>query len=330
MRRSRCRAVLSALLPTAALAVSAAAQTAPTAVGGAFLLLPVGARATALGQAAAADGGTSEAIFWNPAGLSALARSEFAVHHTNQFFGTSDAVVLALPSASLGTIALAAYVVDYGEIPVTLPGGGGVPVGQTGSQNIALMATYATDVIGGLAAGITYKLVQFRVDCTGECTNVPTATGTTHAVDVGVRYVFPGLPLVVGVAVRNIGFKLQVNNQAQADPLPTRLQAGVSYSVRRPPPPGTDGFDVRILADVQGAVGQGALSTVTLVGIETGVRDLIRLRGGYAFLDSDARGPSLGVGVAVRSVAFDLARVFFANDDLGEKEPTHLSLRLSF
>mgnify|MGYP001585040270 CR=1 FL=1 len=77
-------------------------------------------------------------------------------------------------------------------------------------------------------------------------------------------------------------------------------------------------------------MGQGTLSPVTLVGVESGVRDVVRIRGGYAFLDSEARGPSIGIGVAFGSVAFDIAKVFFANDDLGEKEPIHLSLRAMF
>lgn len=325
MRPSRCRLSLSALL---LFAVPAAAQTAPTATGGAFLLLPVGARATALGQAASADGGTTEAVFWNPAGLAALPRAEFAIHHSAQFFGSTDAVVVTIPSSSLGTFAIAAYLVDYGDDPVTLPTGGD-PVGRVSSRNIELLASYATDVVGGLAAGISYKLIQFRVDCSGDCTSVPTATGTTHAVDVGVRYVFPGLPLAIGAAVRNVGFKLQVNNQAQADPLPTRLQAGMSYGVLQPRA-GTEGFDLRVLADVQGAVGQGALSPVTLVGVESGVRDVVRLRGGYAFLDSEAKGPSIGIGVLLGGVAVDIARIFFANDDLGEEEPIHFSLRVIF
>lgn len=300
----------------------------PKVTGAAFLLLPVGARATALGQAAAADGGTTEAVYWNPAGLAALPRAEFAIHHSNNFFGTGDAVVVAVPSASLGTFSLSAYLVDYGDLDVTSSAGGD-PIGRVSPRNIALVASYATDVVGGLAAGISYKLIQFRVDCSGDCTNVPTATGTTHAVDVGVRYVFAGLPLVIGAAVRNVGFKLQVNNQAQADPLPARLQAGMSYGVLRPRA-GTEGFDLRVLADVQGAVGQGALSPVTLVGLESGVRDVVRLRGGYAFLDSEAKGPSIGLGVVFGSVAVDIARIFFANDDLGEKEPIHLSLRAMF
>lgn len=337
MRRSRCSAARPILaLALAGLAGAAAAhvppiaaQEAPRVEGAAFLLLPVGARATALGQAAVADGGTSEALFWNPAGLAALPRAEFAIHHYTAFFGTGDAAVVALPSSSLGTFAVAAYVVDYGDLAVTHADLGPEPVGRISPRNIALLVSYATDIGGGIEMGITYKLVQFRVDCSGDCTNVPTATGTTHAVDAGLRYVVPGGPLVVGLAIRSLGFKLQVNNQAQADPLPTRLQVGASYGVLRPANSG-EGFDLKVLADVQGVIGQGALSPVTLVGAESGVGDAVRLRAGYAFLNSDARGPSIGLGLTFGGIAIDIARAFFANDNLGEKEPIHFSFRVDF
>src|SRR5207248_8930547 len=56
------------LLP---LLTASAQQPAESDAGGAvFLLVPVGARAAALGQAAVADGGSSESAFWNPAGRS--------------------------------------------------------------------------------------------------------------------------------------------------------------------------------------------------------------------------------------------------------------------
>lgn len=308
-----------------------AQQVSPGIEGGAFLLLPVGAKATALGQAAAADGGTSEAIFWNPAGLAALTRGEFAIHHYEAFFGSGDAVAIAVPSSSLGTFAIAAYLVDYGDLAVTRGNLGPEPVGQISPRNVALMASYATDVVGGFALGLTYKLVQFRVDCTGDCTDVPTAAGTTHAVDLGVRFVSSasGLPVMVGVSLKNLGFKLQVNNRAQADPLPTRLVVGVSAILVRPAA-GTQGLDARVLADVQGTVGEGPLAPVTMVGIESGVGSLLRLRGGYAFLNSEARGPSLGVGVQFGSVAFDLARVFAADQQIGDAEPVHVSFRVLF
>jgi hypothetical protein len=173
--------------------------------------------------------------------------------------------------------------------------------------------------------------VQFRVDCTGLCTDVPTATGTTHAVDIGIRFGSSarGAPIMVGVSLKNLGFKLQVNNRAQADPLPTRIAVGVSAILVRPAD-GVEGLDARVLADVQGTVGEGALAPVTTVGIESGVGSVLRLRGGYAFLNSAARGPSLGVGVQFGSVAFDLARVFFIDQQIGDTEPVHISFRVLF
>ncbi len=325
MRRSRC----SALLLAGALAGAARPAAGQQAFGEVdFLLLPNGARATALGQAAAADGGTTEALFWNPAGLAHLTASELALHHYDIFIGSGDAVTFALGSPSLGTFAIAAYLVDYGDFDVTPIGGG--TIGRATSRNVGLFAAYASEVAGGVAAGITYKLAQFRVDCGGDCTSVPTVVGTTHAVDVGVQVTLPAFaPIVVGAALRNVGFKLQLNNRAQADPLPTRLQMGVMWAVVRAEA-GREALDVRVLADVQGAVGRGALDPVTLVGVESGVGTVVRLRAGYAFLESAARGPSLGIGLSAGKVVLDLARVFYAEDALAEKEPLHVSLRWTF
>ena len=318
------------MLLAAGRAGRARAQTSSAGVeGGAFLLVPVGARAVALGQAATADGNSSEAVFWNPAGLATLARGEFALYHYDAFFGSGDAIAFAVPSARLGTFAVTAYLVNYGDLAVTQANLGPEPVGQISPRNLELMASYATD-LGGLAAGITYKLVQFRVDCTGDCSSVPTATGTTQAVDLGVQYAFGGMrPVVIGVSLRNLGFNLQVNNKAQADPLPTRLSVGVSAQVVRPAA-GAQGLDARVLADVQGAVLSGPFSAVTLVGLESGVGEALRLRFGYAFLDSNARGPSVGVGVKFGSIAFDLARTFNAAQDVGDTEPVHVTFRVIF
>lgn len=328
MRRSRSNAVLSLLCVLAAAPRAARAQNGGMSEGAAFLLLPVGARATALGQAAAADGGSSEALFWNPAGLAYLRRSELALHHYTAFFGSGDAAVLSLVQPAFGTFTVAAYIVDYGDLDVTLPGGG--TIGRVTPRNVALYGSYAAGIGGGIAAGITYKLAQFRIDCSGDCAGVPTASGTTHAVDVGLQWTVPaGRPIVVGAVLRHAGFKLQVNNQAQADPLPTRMQVGVSWAVVRPDP-AIEGLDVRVLADLQGVIGQGRLDPVTMLGIESGVRDAVRLRAGYAFLDSEASGPSLGVGLTVGSLVLDLAKIFYAQDALSDQEPLHVSFRWMF
>jgi hypothetical protein len=330
MRPSRSSALLLAC--TAAFAApQARAQssgTTGTPEGAAFLLIPVGARATSLGQAAVADGGSTETIFWNPAGLADLKKTEIALHHYAAFFGNGDAFVVAVPAA-VGTFGAAAYIVDYGDFAVTQPGGG-VIVGNAITRNIALELSYATTIAGGFSAGIAYKLVQFRVDCSGDCSQVPDAVGTTHALDLGIRYALPGnVPLVFGASIRNLGFKLQVNNQAQADPLPTRVQVGVAWLVVRHPVD-AEGFDVRVLADVQGAVGESDLQPATLIGVDTGVSDALRVRAGYAFVDSQQRGPALGLGVKVGRLGLDVAKTFYAADAIGERDPFHVSLRLDF
>ncbi len=335
MRRSRCRrratlAALGAALLGAAAPRVAAGQALTQAQGAEFLLLPVGARATALGQAATTEAGTTEAIFWNPAGLATIERGEFAVHHYEAFFGTGDALALAVHGSRLGTLAVAGYLVNYGDLDLTPPDGSGTTIGRISPRNVALSVSYATDLGAGVDLGLTYKLVQFRVDCSGDCTDVPSTVATTHAADVGMRIAIPSLPVIVGVSLRNVGFRLQVENSAQADPLPTRLAVGVACVVVPPASSrALDRLDLRVLADVEGGVGSGQQPPVALLGVESGVGDVVRLRGGYAFLDSDARGPSLGVGLKMGGLTLDLARIFYAND-LGEKEPFTVSFRAEF
>jgi hypothetical protein len=327
MRPSRSSSLALVLLALVRLSGTLRAQAPNTVEGGAFLLLPIGARATALGQAAVAEGGTTEALFWNPAGLADLKNTEAALHHYLSFFGTGDAVVVAVPTSALGVFTVAGYVVDYGDLTVTTITG--QQIGTVTPRNVELMASYATS-IGGVSAGITYKLIQFRVDCSGDCSTVPTAVGTTHAVDIGLRWALPGaLPVVVGVALRNLGFDLQVNNEAQADPLPTRLTVGAVWVPVRPKA-GVEGLDLRVLADVQGTVGTGSFSPATLLGVESGVKEVIRFRVGYSFLDSNARGPSLGLGFKIGRVGLDLAKTFYAADFVGEQEPLHVSFRVAF
>src|SRR3712207_8373266 len=64
---------------------------------------------------------------------------------------------------------------------------------------------------------------------------------STSALDLGAQFApSPTSPIAVGVAVRNVGIRLQVENPEQADPLPTRdrkstrlnsSHANISYAV---------------------------------------------------------------------------------------------------
>jgi hypothetical protein len=75
-------------------------------------------------------------------------------------------------------------------------------------------------------------------------------------------------------------------------------------------------------------MGSGSSNPYAALGIDGGVRDVVRLRAGYAFLSGQAGGPSIGLGVHIGRVSVDLGRTFEAGQDLGEREPMHLSVRV--
>lgn len=327
MRQPTSRTGILALLLAVGSPLSAQDVAELEAGGAPFLLFPVGGRAAALGQAAVADGGSSESAFWNPAGLARLRRGEFAVHHANTFVSNNTALAGYVSAPRLGVLGASAYLVDLGDQDVVSEAG--AVEGQLSLKNIELLASYATRLAGDLTFGLNYKLIQFRQDCSGNCTGAfRTLVGTTHAVDVGLQYAFGANDNPrVGLAVQHAGFKLQIENRDQADPLPTRVQLGAVYRVELPRPTGEEeGLDARFLLDVRDAWGRYDNPDVRL-GLELGYSDIVHLRTGYAFLHSETRGPSIGVGLRLGRVTIDFARIFFVSSNFDE--PVHISLRTS-
>src|SRR5882762_2336576 len=209
------------------------AQDLPLNTGALFLVFPVGARAVGMGQTAMGSEGHAEAAFWNPAGLATMETNEFSLHSATLVAGRSHVLGAYFPSRGIGVLGGAVYLVDYGDLDRTDANGN--TIARIAPRNFEFLASYATQLAGSFVFGLSYKLVQFRVDCSGDCTNFPTGQGTTHAIDLGGQFrVGPGGPLRIGVALRNIGFKLQVQNKPQADPLPARLAVGAQYHVLFP------------------------------------------------------------------------------------------------
>jgi Type IX secretion system protein PorV len=318
------RSSLVALVALSTFATPSAAQDRELDEGGAFLLIPVGARAAASGQASVAIGGSSESAFWNPAGLALMQSSEIGVHHANTFASNNTALAGYLRASRFGVIGISAYLVDFGSQEVVL--GPGLPVGRISPKNIELLASYATEIVTRFTLGLNYKLIQFRQDCSGNCTLFPTFVGTTQAVDFGAQYAVGAEErLRFGLAVQNLGFKLQINNRDQADPLPTRVQAGVAYRIDLPRPRGVEqALDVLLMFDVRNRWGTYT-NPDARIGVDLGYQDVVRLRAGYAFLQSEAGGPSIGVGFRVGRLSLDFARVFFAQSNFDE--PTYISIR---
>jgi hypothetical protein len=306
------------------------AQDLANNAGALFLLFPVGAQAVAMGQTAAALEGRGEAAFWNPAGLATLEHPELALNSAGLAAGATHAVTIYFPSG-LGVLGGAVYLVDYGDLERT--DSGGSTIARVAPRNLEFLASYATALAGSFALGINYKLVEFVVECSGDCSDLPSGRGVTHALDLGGQVaVGPGGALRVGIAVRNVGFKLQVNNRDQADALPARLVVGATYRVLLPGPVGTGGggrLDLRVAADVDSPWGSYGDSRMR-VGVDLGYQRLVRLRGGYAFVRDGLSGPSVGMGVTSGSIGVDLARTFLTGSELVAQSPTFFSFRVVF
>ena len=327
MRRRRFR--IAAL--AAALAVAAPhpvlAQSGIDTEGALFLLLPVGARAVGLGQAMAAENGGTEAVWWNPSAIARSRKREAAIHHSQDIIATGDAVSILIPSSLLGVLAASVNILNYGGQDITEPSTG-TKIGSVLPRSLVYVATYATSIGPRFNAGLNFKVVQVRVDCSGDCTNVETISASTSAVDMGMQYDLEGhAPVTLGLAVRNVGLRLQVKDKDQSDPLPTRVQMGVVY---RLPPFEVDEerADLHVSADVLAPIGFDDPSA--RLGMELSWQETVHLRGGYVFDASERAGPAIGIGLAAGGFTVDLARVFEGfSADAGEA-PVYLSLRYLF
>jgi hypothetical protein len=328
-RSSRTVRAVGAIAFAMTLASNVRAQAGLAEEGALFLLLPVGARSVGLGQAVVADRGGSELVWWNPAAISASTKREAAIHHSQSVAGTGDAVTIVVPSSRLGVLALSVNIFDYGE-QRTNPDDTPVEGGTIVPRSFVYAATYATSLGSYVTAGLTYKLVQFRIDCTGPCPDIAFAA-TTSALDVGAQFLISkSIPLVIGVAARNVvGLKLQVNDSQQSDPLPSRLQVGVQYRVALPARLAPE-TALRLAVDVADEVSIG--DPAPRFGADIAFRERFHVRAGYAFEASGAEsgGPSIGVGLTAGNLVFDVARVMSGLSADAGQAPTYLSLRYLF
>jgi hypothetical protein len=310
------------------LSISAGAQRGVATEGAVFLLRPTGARAVGEGLAVTARHDGSETIWWNPAGLGALTSREVAIHHSQDFFATGDAISVILPSSLLGVIGISADIEDFGEQENTT--GPGVPSnGTILTRSFVLAASYGTPIGTHLRSGVSFKVVQLRLDCTGPC-DLPTDVAQTYALDAGVQYdVGQGKALTLGASVRNLGLPLQVEDSPQADPLPSRVQVGVDYRLPMPERFAKDA-QLNVSLDVLDGVRVG--NPIPRVGAVFAWQKRAFVRGGYVFESTDSKsgGPSLGLGLVSRNFSVDIARVFTGFSADAGQAPTFLSLRIEF
>jgi hypothetical protein len=324
--RGTCARIALVATVAAALApVRADAQRATMGEGALDLLLPTGARAVALGQATMGMDGTTESVWWNPSGLARMHGTSAAIHHSQSIGGKADAVSVVAHSRLLGSFGVSASLRDFGASGNS--DDSGTEGGTILPRSLIYAATYAAS-LERLNVGLSYKLVQWRIDCTGPCTGETGILASTSAVDAGAQYSFdPSIPIRFGASVRNVGLRMQVNDEPQSDDLPSRLQAGMEWRVSALESL-IGGAQLRLSADMVSALSR--MDPSPRIGAEIGWQRRLLFRGGYASRSGGYGGPSLGVGYDSGTLAIDFARLFDEVSSATGMEPTYLSVRYRF
>jgi hypothetical protein len=327
-QRASATRALGRVFAIALAALAITVESAQAQSGALFLLVPFGARAVGMGDAVSADTTLgAEGIWWNAAALARVASKEIAFHHSQTFLANSEMLTLVFPSRVIGTIGVAGYFVDYGDVQATDDFGN--PTGVVSNRSYLLSASYATPIGKRASLGLTYKYFMQRFnDCSGFCSGLAVAAGSSSALDVGMQYAVPTtFPLNVGMSVRNLGPRLQVKDEPQADPLPRVIQFGASS--RLPIASLTaSGATLDVNVDVMSAPAPSGTSFG--IGSSLGYRDQYFLRGGYKRQQGDAGGPSLGIGFQRGSFGFDFSRRFDRNSTQVGETPTYVTLRARF
>lgn len=287
---------------------------------GAELLIPVGARGTALAGSFVSGISGVEAIYWNPAGLSlASTNTEAMFSHMNYIAGIGISyVAIGSKFGSIGSFGLSLKSIDFGDITQTTtdnPDGG---IGIFSPTYVTAALTYSKALTDRIMAGVTVKYVS-------ESINRENASGA--AFDAGIQYVAEGTGLKVGIAVRNIGTNMQFggddlshngtvpganpgapNNtplyvEAASFEMPSTVEIGLSYDFV---------FNDENTLTLIGTFRNNNYGTDNyLTGIEYNFSKMVYLRGGWLFAngangsgvtsqsDDNIYGPSAGAGFHV-------------------------------
>ena len=269
----------------------------------------------------------SEGIWWNPASIAGEEKRELAIHHSKTIAGVGDALVFVMPTKSYGAGALSANILNIGEQQVTDDLGN--VIGVILPRDVVFAATFAGAITKRWTAGLNYKLIQLRVDCSGQCASVGAEVKSSRAVDLGTQFALEaGAPLAFGVAIRNLGGKLNSRETNQRDPLPTQLEIGALYRLK---------FVDHYVKDTELHASGSFVDTRSFggkaarFGIDLTYQSKVHLRAGY--VGHDRRGDasaSLGFGLQSGGFVFDIARTFGGLPADNGQSPVYVSLRYLF
>jgi hypothetical protein len=170
--------------------------------GATQLLIPVGAENIAVSEANVATVSGVEALWQNPAGIAKYGGGMQFIASTMSYIADIDITNfgMLLNVGNLGTFGINMKSLDFGDIPITNSDNTEGTGNFYSPTYLTLGATYARQFSDRVQFGANFKLVTEKIMNTS-------ATGL--AVDLGVQYKFPDMPLHIGVVLKNLGSRMK-------------------------------------------------------------------------------------------------------------------------
>jgi hypothetical protein len=284
------RGLVAALLLALPGGASPAAADPP---GFAFLEIPAGARASALGGAGVTMTEGAEGRLWNPASLDRVQGVQLSASHYELYEGLrNDDFVLA--GRQLGGGLSASLRALYSE-PISERDETGTLIGSFGASDLQFGVGYGAQMATNLAFGVSFDFVREKL---------AGYSAQTWAVALGADW-RPGGPegLRAGLALRNLGpsgaYTIE-GVKGQPIGLPSTLQGGVSYPIALP-------REMRLRAALEGQFVSGHAG-VGIVAAEFGIPQGVELRAGWRVNDEFADW-GVGIGWRVGGLRLDYAFV---------------------
>ncbi|MCD6588210.1 MAG: PorV/PorQ family protein [Candidatus Fermentibacteraceae bacterium] len=198
------------------------AASAGGTAGFAFLQIPAGARAVAMGGAFTAVPGDPISLYWNPAASANLKESELTTTYTSYMMDMQAGFagwVNPGENAVIGVSLNYFYGGSFDRTTMEDPLGTGE---QFSSNSMALAGTWAKPLSESISLGATGRFIYSQID---------SYNANGFSVDIGGMYTPSALPGFAGaIVVRNAGVQTKAF-YSENDPMPTEIAAGVSQAL---------------------------------------------------------------------------------------------------
>jgi len=332
----RNRIALSIVLITVVLLIGMEPAAAINSKAGthayAFLKIPAGAKAPAMGGAYTGIAGDAYAVYYNPAGIAVLPGSEVTASYNNYLSDIQGGYLSYIFDwTRKGKLGVTVNYLNYGDTPKL--DGNGNELGEFGAGALALSLTFAKkwergeedyspmedetypeNALSGFAVGASAKFIYESID---------DYSSDAVAIDLGLQYGLKDRRTSVGVSASNLGFQLKGLSSGHKDPLPAIVRAGIGHSLKAMPL--TIAVDAIKPFDNDFRLGAGVNFTQF---------EQLELRVGYNTIGEDYKtgsdsddwgGISFGAGLKIDKFVLDYAYIPFA--DLGNSHRLAISSR---